>query len=185
MSIKILPGISPFIASTQTEADRLQDEFNELIQPEYSLTQLRQMIGLDLSGFDLDGPFPRHLIDTDGARGVASRFKLVVDIVDRERPTIRQLVQRLAGARGHWVISGPPEKIADNIQTWFENGAADGFNVMPPWLPGGFDVFAEQVVPILRKRGLFRDEYTGKTLRDHLGLTRPTSVYADAIQAIA
>lgn len=183
--IKVLPGISPFIASTQTEADRLQDEFNELIQPEYSLTQLRQMIGLDLSGFDLDGPFPRHLIDTESARGVASRFKLVVDIVDRERPTIRQLVQRLAGARGHWVIAGPPEKIADNIQTWFENGAADGFNVMPPWLPGGFDVFAEQVVPILRKRGLFREEYSGTTLRDHFGLTRPTSVYAGAIQAIA
>jgi FMN-dependent oxidoreductase (nitrilotriacetate monooxygenase family) len=95
--IKILPGISPFIASSQLEADRLQDEFNELIQPEYSLAQLRQMIGLDLSGFDLDGPFPRHLIDTDSARGVASRFKLVVDIVDREKPTIRQLVQRLAG----------------------------------------------------------------------------------------
>jgi alkanesulfonate monooxygenase SsuD/methylene tetrahydromethanopterin reductase-like flavin-dependent oxidoreductase (luciferase family) len=146
--IKVLPGISPFIASTQAEADRLH-EFNELIQPEYSLTQLRQMIGLDLSGFDLDGPFPRHLIDTEGACGVASRFKLVVDIVDREKPTIRQLVQRLAGARGHWVIAGPPEKIADNIRTWFENGAADGFNVMPPWLPGGFDVFAEQVVPIL------------------------------------
>jgi FMN-dependent oxidoreductase (nitrilotriacetate monooxygenase family) len=183
--IKILPGISPFIASTQVEADRLQDEFNELIQPEYSLTQLRQMIGLDLSGFDLDGPFPRHLIDTEGARGVASRFKLVVDVVDRERPTIRQLVQRLAGARGHWVIAGPPEKLADNIQTWFENGAADGFNVMPPWLPGGFDVFAEQVVPILRKRGLFREEYTGKTLREHYGLNRPASVFAGSIQAIA
>jgi FMN-dependent oxidoreductase (nitrilotriacetate monooxygenase family) len=183
--IKVLPGISPFIASTQVEADRLQDEFNELIQPEYSLTQLRQMIGLDLSGFDLDGPFPRHLIDTEGARGVASRFKLVVDIVDREKPTIRQLVQRLAGARGHWVIAGPPEKIADNIQTWFENGAADGFNVMPPWLPGGFDVFAEQVVPVLRKRGLFREEYAGKTLRDHYGLTRPASVFSTAIQAIA
>ena len=183
--IKILPGISPFIASSQLEADRLQDEFNELIQPEYSLAQLRQMIGLDLSGFDLDGPFPRHLIDTDSARGVASRFKLVVDIVDREKPTIRQLVQRLAGARGHWVIAGPPEKIADNIQTWFENGAADGFNVMPPWLPGGFDLFAEQVVPILRKRGLFRHDYEGTTLRDHYGLTRPASLYSNAIQAIA
>src|SRR3977135_416174 len=104
--IKILPGISPFIASTQVEADRLQDEFNELIQPEYSLTQLRQMIGLDLSGFDLHGPFPRHLIDPSGAHGVASLFKLVIDIVDRENPTVRQLVQRLAGARGHWVIAG-------------------------------------------------------------------------------
>jgi alkanesulfonate monooxygenase SsuD/methylene tetrahydromethanopterin reductase-like flavin-dependent oxidoreductase (luciferase family) len=109
----------------------------------------------------------------------------VVDIVDREKPTIRQLVQRLAGARGHWVIAGPPEKIADNIQTWFENGAADGFNVMPPWLPGGFDIFAEQVVPILRKRGLFREEYAGKTLRDHYGLTRPASVFSNTIQAIA
>ncbi|WP_050387480.1 LLM class flavin-dependent oxidoreductase [Bradyrhizobium pachyrhizi] len=183
--VRILPGISPFIASTQAEADLLQDEFNELIQPEYSLTQLRQMIGLDLSGFDLDGPFPRHLIDTGSARGVASRFKLVVDIVDREQPTIRQLVQRLAGARGHWVIVGPPEKIADNIQTWFENGAADGFNVMPPWLPGGFDIFAEQVVPILRKRGLFRDEYSGTTLRDHYQLSRPQSVFSGSIKAIA
>lgn len=133
--IKILPGISPFIGSTQLEADRLQEEFNDLIQPEYSLTQLRQMLGLDLSGFDLDDPFPRHLIDTGSAHGVASRFKLVIDIVDREKPTLRQLVQRVAGARGHWVIAGPPEKIADNIQTWFENGAADGFNVMPPCLP--------------------------------------------------
>jgi FMN-dependent oxidoreductase (nitrilotriacetate monooxygenase family) len=183
--IKILPGISPFIGSTQTEADRLQAEFNDLIQPEYSLTQVRQMIGLDLTGFDLDAPFPRHLIDTSGTRGAASRFKLVVDIVDREKPTIRQLVQRLAGACGHWVIAGPPEKIADNIQTWFENSAADGFNVMPPWLPGGFDIFAEQVVPILRKRGLFRNDYTGKTLRDHYGLNRPASIYADTIQAIA
>src|ERR1700738_1117407 len=190
--IKILPGISPFIGSTQAEADRLQEEFNDLIQPEYSLTQLRQMIGLDLTGFDLDSPFPQHLIDTDGVRGVASRFKVVVDIVDRdvhsvnrEKPTIRQLVQRLAGARGHWVIAGPPEKIADNIQTWFENGAADGFNVMPPWLPGGFDVFAEQVVPILRKRGLFRDDYTGKTLREHYRLSRPASVFTHSAQAIA
>jgi FMN-dependent oxidoreductase (nitrilotriacetate monooxygenase family) len=183
--IKILPGISPFIGSTQAEADRLQDEFNNLIQPEYSLTQLRQMIGLDLSGFDLDGPFPRHLIDTHAAHGVASRFKLVVDIVDREKPTIRQLVQRLAGARGHWVIAGPPEKIADNIQAWFENGAADGFNVMPPWLPGGFDVFTEQVVPILRKRGLFRDDYAGTTLREHYGLHRPDSVFAKRNLAIA
>lgn len=183
--IKILPGISPFIGSTQAEADRLQDEFNALIQPEYSLTQLRQMIGVDLTGYDLDGPVPRHLIDTASARGVASRFKLVVDIVDREKPTIRQLVQRLAGARGHWVIAGTPEKIADNIQTWFEGGAADGFNVMPPWLPGGFDVFAEQVVPILRKRGLFREDYTGTTLREHYGLARPASIYSNAVKAIA
>jgi FMN-dependent oxidoreductase (nitrilotriacetate monooxygenase family) len=183
--IRILPGISPFIGGTEAEAKRLQQEFDNLIQPEYSLAQLRQMIGLDLSGFDLDGPFPRHLIDTDGPRGVASRFKLVIDIVDREQPSIRQLMQRLAGARGHWVIAGTPEQIADNIQNWFENGAADGFNVMPPWLTGGFDAFVEHVVPILRKRGLFREEYAGTTLRDHYGLPRPDSQFAHPARAIA
>ena len=83
------------------------------------------------------------------------------------------------------MIAGPPEKIADNIQTWFESGAADGFNVMPPWLPGGFDIFAEHVVPILRERGLFRHDYTGTTLRDHYGLRRPASVFSNAVQAIA
>ena len=175
--IRVLPGISPFIGSTQAEADRLEAEIDDLIQPAASLEQLKRMIGVDLTGHDLDGPVPRHLIDVHGARGEASRFKLVVDIVDREHPTIRQLIKRLAGARGHWVLAGTPEKIADAIQTWFETGAADGFNVMPPWLTGGFDIFVDEVVPILRKRGLFRDEYTGSTLREHYGLPRPASGY--------
>jgi FMN-dependent oxidoreductase (nitrilotriacetate monooxygenase family) len=183
--VRILPGISPFIGSTTAEARRLQEQFDDLIQPEYSLTQLRQMIGVDFSGHDLDGAVPRHLIDDRGPRGAASRFQLVVDIIDRERPTIRQLMRRLAGGRGHWVIAGTPEEIADNIQIWFESGAADGFNVMPPWLTGGFDAFVEHVVPILRKRGLFREEYSGTTLRDHYGLTRPDSLFAHPARAIA
>ena len=82
------------------------------------------------------------------------------------------------GARGHRVVTGTPDQVAATIQQWAENGAADGFNVMPPWLPGGIDVFIEEVVPILRRRGLFREEYTGSTLRDHLGLARPDSQYA-------
>jgi FMN-dependent oxidoreductase (nitrilotriacetate monooxygenase family) len=176
--IRVLPGISPYLGSTQAEADRLEEEINALIQPAASLEQLKRMIGLDLSGFDLDGPFPRHLVDTDGPKGVASRFQLVIDIVDREKPTIRQLIKRLAGARGHWVLVGTPERVANEIQTWFEQGAADGFNVMPPWLTGGFDAFVAEVLPILRKRGLFREEYAGETLRDHYGLPRPESGYA-------
>jgi FMN-dependent oxidoreductase (nitrilotriacetate monooxygenase family) len=183
--VRILPGISPFVGSTGAEVRRLQEEFDDLIQPEYSLTQLRQMIGVDLSGHDLDGPFPRHLVDTKAPRSAASRFQLVIDIVDREQPTIRQLLRRLAGGRGHWVIAGTPEEIADNIQNWFEGGAADGFNVMPPWLTGGFDAFVEHVVPILRKRGLFREEYSGTTLRDHYGLPRPDSLFAHPARAIA
>ncbi|AZO79604.1 MULTISPECIES: LLM class flavin-dependent oxidoreductase [unclassified Bosea (in: a-proteobacteria)] len=176
--LRILPGISPFLGSTQAEADRLEEEINELIQPAASLDQLKRMIGVDLSGYDLDGPVPRHIIDTNGPKGLASRFQLVVDIVDRENPTIRQLIQRLAGARGHRVVVGTPEHVAGEIQTWFEQGAADGFNVMPPWIHGGFEVFVAEVVPILRKRGLFRQDYSGSTLRDHYGLPRPDSLFA-------
>jgi FMN-dependent oxidoreductase (nitrilotriacetate monooxygenase family) len=183
--VKILPGISPFIAGTETEATRLEDEFNALIQPAYSLGQLQRMIGLDLSGHDLDGPFPRHLVRTDGELGVASRFQVVLDIVDRERPTIRQLIQRLAGGRGHNVVAGTPEQIADIMQQWAEGGAADGFNVMPPYFTGGFDIFADEVLPILRRRGLFREDYAGATLRDHFGLPRPDSIYATPARASA
>jgi len=176
--LRVLPGISPFLGSTEAEAKRLEEEIDELIQPAASLDQLKRMIGVDLSGYDLDGPVPRHIIDTNGPKGLASRFQLVVDIVDRENPTIRQLIRRLAGARGHRVVVGTPEHVANEIQSWFEQGAADGFNVMPPWLTGGFDAFVSEVVPILRKRGLFRQEYSGTTLRDHLGLPRPDSVFA-------
>lgn len=178
--LRVLPGISPFLGSTEAEAKRLEEEIDELIQPAASLDQLKRMIGVDLSGYDLDGPVPRHIIDTDGPKGLASRFQLVVDIVDRENPTIRQLIRRLAGARGHRVVVGTPEQIANEIQTWFEQGAADGFNVMPPYLTGGFDSFLSEVVPILRKRGLFRQDYSGTTLRDHYGLPRPDSGYAEA-----
>ncbi|WDI23298.1 LLM class flavin-dependent oxidoreductase (plasmid) [Streptomyces enissocaesilis] len=171
----VLPGISPFIGSTEAEARALHQEFNELTQPEYSLHLLQRFLGLELSADELDGPVPRSLIETRGERGNGSRFQLVLDIIDREQPTVRQLLHRLAGARGHRVVAGTPEQIADEIQEWFEHGAADGFNIMPPWLTGGFDLFAEHVVPILRARGLFRTAYTGATLREHYGLPRPAA----------
>ena len=176
--LKILPGISPFIGSTEAEARALHEEFNELIQPEYSIRQLNQFLGVDLTGHDLDGPVPRDLIGDEIGQGYGSRRQVVADIVERRNPTIRELLRELAGARGHWTTVGTPEQVADRIGDWFSAGAADGFNVMPPYLTGGFDVFAEQVVPILRNRGLFRTEYTGTTLRDHYGLDRPLSQYA-------
>ncbi|GAA3099272.1 LLM class flavin-dependent oxidoreductase [Streptomyces rectiviolaceus] len=178
--VLVLPGISPFIGSTEAEARALHDEYNELTQPEYSLQLLHRMLGLRLTAEQLDGPVPRELVETGGERGNGSRFQVILDIIDREQPTVRGLLHRLAGARGHRVVAGTPEQVADQIQEWFEQGAADGFNVMPPGLPGGFDLFADQVVPILRARGLFRTEYTGTTLRDHYGLPRPDSQYADS-----
>ncbi|MGZ6745011.1 MAG: LLM class flavin-dependent oxidoreductase [Nocardioides sp.] len=178
--LKVLPGISPVIGSTTREAEDLHDRLNHLIQPAYSLEQLKRMTGADLSGHDLDAPVPREAIDAEGEIGVSSRFQVVLDIVEREQPTLRELLQRLAGARGHRVVVGTPEDVADQIQLWHESGAADGFNVMPPWLSGGFDVFVEEVVPILRRRGLFRTAYDGSTLREHYGLERPVSQYAAA-----
>jgi alkanesulfonate monooxygenase SsuD/methylene tetrahydromethanopterin reductase-like flavin-dependent oxidoreductase (luciferase family) len=118
------------------------------------------------------------LINFDSSESQSSRFKLIIDIVDREKPTLRQLINRLAGARGHWVPVGTPVQIADLIEQWFRSGAADGFNVMPPAFPEGFEVFLDEVLPILRKRGLFRAEYAGSTLREHYGLNRPDSRFS-------
>ena len=91
---------------------------------------------------------------------------------------MRQLIGRLGGGRGHRTFTGTPEQVADTIQDWFERGAADGFNIMPPCCRAGLEAFVDHVVPILRERGLFRTEYTGTTLREHYGLRGPTSQYA-------
>ena len=98
---------------------------------------------------------------------------MVAGIVARERPTVRKLLHRLAGARGHRVFAGTPEQVADTIEEWFTQGAADGFNVMPAVLPSGLERFVDQVVPLLQERGVFRTDYEGTTLRDHLGLAVP------------
>ena len=103
----------------------------------------------------------------------------MIELARRERLTVRQLYEYLAGARGHWVVVGTPQTIADRMQEWFENGAADGFNVMPPYFHEGFEDFVQLVVPILQERGLFRADYVGTTLRDHLGLRRPKNAMFD------
>jgi FMN-dependent oxidoreductase (nitrilotriacetate monooxygenase family) len=171
----VLPGISPFIGSTEAEAKRLEAEFQELINPVYGVAQLSNLLGHDITPYDLDGPLPDLPGGTEGGK---SRFDLVTDLARRDKLTIRQLIGKLAGGRGHRVIAGTPEQVADQIQEWFENGAADGFNVMPPYYPGGLDDFVDHVVPILQARGLFRTEYEGGTLRENYGLARPDSRYA-------
>ncbi|MEJ2861595.1 LLM class flavin-dependent oxidoreductase [Actinomycetospora flava] len=177
--IKILPGLSPFIAGTEHDARKLQQEFDELTVVEYGLVQLRDLVGIDVGTIPLDEPVPLDLVADAGEIGdnQRSRRQLVAGIIRRERPTLRTLLHRLAGARGHRVVAGTPEQIADTMQEWYVEGGADGFNVMPPWLPGGLEVFVETVVPILRERGLFRAEYEGTTLRENLGLPRPANRY--------
>jgi FMN-dependent oxidoreductase (nitrilotriacetate monooxygenase family) len=174
-AVVILPGINPVIGSTEAEAERYAAELDALSDPEVGRHRLSQRFGgHDFSHLALDAPLSvEDFPDPSKNEASRSRTEAVVALVARERPTLRQLLAKLAGARGHFTVTGTPEKIADIMQDWFETRAADGFNLMPPVLPHQLDLFIAEVVPLLRKRGLFRDAYEGETLRSHFGLSRP------------
>lgn len=165
----VLPGICPVIANTDEEAKAKETELHKLTNPAYSLLQLSNRVGFDLTSYPLDGPFP-ELPDIKEIKGHQSRTKLISDLAKKENLTLRQLLLRLAGGRGHFTIAGTPERIADELQAWFENGAADGFNIMPQQMSEGLTEFIESVIPELQNRGLFKTEYTDGTLRDKLGI---------------
>jgi FMN-dependent oxidoreductase (nitrilotriacetate monooxygenase family) len=173
--VLILPGFSPIIGSTEVVARRYEEELNALSDPEVGRDRLSLRFGgHDFSHLPLDRALtPSDFPDPSKNDASRSRTEAVVALVAKEKPTLRQLLAKLAGARGHFTVSGTPEKIADIMEDWFESGAADGFNLMPPVLPHLLDVFTAEVVPILQRRGLFRTEYQGETLRSHFGLCRP------------
>jgi len=173
--ILILPGLSPVIGSTEAEAHRISRELNDLSDPEVGRKRLSGRFGgHDFSHLPLDRPLsPEDFPDPALVEAARSRTEVIVGLVRREKPTLRQLLGYMAGARGHFVTAGAPEQIADLIEDWFHDGAADGFNLMPPVLPAMLEIFAAEVVPLLRRRGLFRSEYTGMMLREHYGLSRP------------
>ncbi|MDZ8080264.1 MAG: LLM class flavin-dependent oxidoreductase [Nostoc sp. DcaGUA01] len=173
--LKIMPGVFPVIGRTEEEAKEKYEQLQELIHPSVGLGLLSGLIGgHDLSKYPLDGPLP-DLPDTNGGK---SRLQLITDLARRENLTIRQLYLWIAGARGHRTILGTPEQIADQLEDWFVNDGADGFNIMPPWLPGGLDEFVDLVIPELQRRGLFRTQYEGRTLRENLGLPRPVNQFS-------
>ncbi|WP_238176391.1 LLM class flavin-dependent oxidoreductase [Kribbella albertanoniae] len=172
-TIKILPGIVPVIGSTVEEAQRLERQLDELIRPEYARAQLAKTLRVAPEALPLDQQLPDELPDEDEIEGAKSRYTLIVTLARREKLTVRELIGRLGGGRGHRTFTGTPDQVADAIEQWFAAGAADGFNIMPPVLPSGLTVFVDEVIPILQARGLFRTEYTGTTLRDHYGLARP------------
>ncbi len=174
----VLPGISPVIGRTEAEAREKWAELQALIHPSVGLNTLAPFWPEDdLRRWNLDAPPPYY---PEPQKGVNSRAHVVIELARRERFTVRQLYEYLAGARGHWVVVGTPQTIADQMQSWFENGAADGFNVMPPVLPQSLNEFVDLVIPELQSRGLFRSAYEGRTLRENLGLARPASRYAAA-----
>jgi len=173
--VLILPGLSPLIAGTEAEAQRQANELNDLTDPEVGRKRLSGRFGgHDFSHLPLDKPLsPEDFPEPSTVEAARSRTEVIVGFVRREKPTLRQLLAYLAGARGHYTAAGTPEQIADLMESWFKEGAADGFNVMPPVLPAMLDTFVAEVIPLLQKRGLFRSAYEGETLRDHYGLDRP------------
>jgi FMN-dependent oxidoreductase (nitrilotriacetate monooxygenase family) len=177
----ILPGLSPMIAGTEAEAQRLARDVNDLTDPEVGRKRLSGRFGgHDFSHLPLDRPLSAaDFPDPGSVEAARSRTEVILNLVKRDKPTLRQLLGYLAGARGHFVTAGTPEQMADLIEDWFYDGAADGFNIMPPLLPAQLDTFSAQVIPILQRRGLFRTEYAGTMLRDHYGLPWPESVFDD------
>ena len=173
-SLHIMPGVCPVIGRTEEEARALYAQLQGWIDPAAALALLSDRLGHDVSGYPLDEPLP-DLPQSDQLR---SRAKLLTDLARREGLTLRDLYYLVAGARGHRIVWGTPEQVADALEEWFTGGAADGFNIMPPYFPGQFDDFVDLVVPILRRRGLFREHYEGTTLREHLGLARPANRFA-------
>lgn len=170
-SLKVMPGVFIVVAETEALAKQKFESFQDLVEPQVGVALLGRMLGnFDLSGYPLDGPLPELPLTDSGQR---SRQKLLTELADQENLTLAQLGRRIAGGRGHYSLIGTPVQIADELQIWFEQGAADGFNVLVPHLPGGLEDVAQLLVPELQRRGLFRTEYEGTTLRENLGLQRP------------
>ncbi|HVZ86298.1 MAG TPA: LLM class flavin-dependent oxidoreductase [Polyangia bacterium] len=164
--LKITPGLSVVVGRTDQEA---RDKF-EGLQSLVDFTRGLLLFGVDVSKLDLDGPLPDNLPEPENGKG---RMKQLVELARRENLTVRQLVLRFGVARGHLQVIGSPAHVADVIEAWFTQEGADGFNVVPPLLPGGFEDFVELVVPELQRRGLFHRDYSGATYRENLGLVRP------------
>ncbi len=180
-SIRVMPGLSFILGGTEAEARERARVLNDLAGDK-RLGGLARQLGVDVSELDWDKPLPQHLLDTaelsphsQGAR------EIVLRIARRETLTARQILERVQS--WHRLVVGGPEQLADAISEWFLAGAVDGFNLMPDVEPSGLEAFVEHVVPILRRKGIFRHEYTGTTLRDHLGLARPPNHFAAEVAA--
>lgn len=168
--LKILPGVLPIVGRTESEARAKYEALQELIPDEVGVALLASYLSIkDLSQYPLEGPLP----EMPQTEGIQSRQQLIIDLGRRENLSIRQLARHFAGSRGHWQLVGTPVQIADELEKRFRAKAADGFNVMAAFFPDGLQDFIDLVIPELRRRGLFREEYEGRTLRENLGIRIP------------
>ncbi len=167
--LKIMPGVCPIVGTSLKDAKAKLAKLGSLADPVAALRVLSDRLGRDLSAYPLDGPVP----DLPQSQIMQGHAVTLTKLARDQNMTLRELRDYASSAQGHRLLLGTPEDIADGLEEWFAADAADGFNIMPPWFPGAFEEFVDEVVPILQKRGLFRTEYSGRMLRDHLGLPRP------------
>jgi FMN-dependent oxidoreductase (nitrilotriacetate monooxygenase family) len=168
-AIRILPGLLPILGRTLAEAEEKDRALQDLVPPALAVSYLSDFLQHDLSRYPLEGPLP-ELSETNGEVGRGQQ------ILERARvpgATIRSIATEMVQNRGHLRVVGTPATVADFMADWFTTGACDGFNILAPYHPGGLAEFVDGVVPELQRRGLFRQDYEGRTLRDHLGLARP------------
>lgn len=177
--LKIMPGVFITVAKTEEEALLKQQQLNSYISPEVGLAYLSAFTNIDLSGYAVDEPLP-EFSSIEDETNPRIRYNIIREIAKRENlQSIRAIYERIAGARGHREIVGTPEQIVDQLEEWFLNEGADGFNVMPPHFPEGFNDIVELVIPELQRRGLFRTEYESSTLRGNLGLSIPVATTSE------
>jgi N-acetyl-S-(2-succino)cysteine monooxygenase len=171
-ALAVLPGVMPIIGASAGEARETLAKLQSWLTPTNAATLVASRIGYEVAGYPLDGPVP----PPPPSQGSHAFSNVLYETAQREKMTLRDLYNLTAAARGHWVVCGTAVSIADTLEEWFTGGAADGFNILPAWFPGAFNDFVDCVVPELQRRGLFRREYEGRTLRDHLGLACVPSI---------
>lgn len=176
-SIKVLPGLTVIVGSTEAEARARKRELDAIVGDATALRRFAGRLGARAEDLDIDRPVPLELLDRVFTAQGSQGFGEATLALARDRSlTVRQIIDRGGGA--HRIVAGGPEQIADTMQHWFESGAADGFNIMCDVFPKGLADFVDHVVPELQRRGLFRTDYADATLRGHFGLPRPSSVFA-------
>ena len=176
-SPKILPGLMPVVAETRPQAEAAYDALQALVPGEIAIPYLSDLVEHDLSRYDPDGGLP----DLPAINGGVGRLQMIRRL-GQDGLSLGAVAHRMLLARGHWTVIGTPADIADEMERWFTGGACDGFNILAPFHPGGLEAFVDLVVPELQRRGLFRRRYAGRTLREHLGLSRPPNRFAGAAQ---